>query len=75
MPYRSAVTSLSPSEGERVRVRGWAAVLNEDSVNVRKTVPPHPGPLPLRGGEGESLRTAKDLFAALWSRRFLSSFG
>ena len=56
----SAVASLSPSEGERVRVRGWVEMLNLEWVNGRTAFPPHPGPLPLRGGEGEAIRTAED---------------
>lgn len=59
--------SLSPSEGERVRVRvrGWVEAQNLESVNGRVVFPPHPGPLPLRGGEEEALRPTEDLFATL----------
>jgi hypothetical protein len=45
-------TSLSPSEGERARVRGGAEAMNAEFVNVSAAFPPHPNPLPLRGGEG-----------------------
>src|SRR5437867_13331698 len=41
--------------------RGRVAVLNEEIVNGSTALPPHPGPLPLGGGEGESLRTVRDL--------------
>ena len=44
---------------------GRMAVLQEEFRDGRTTVPPHPGPLPLGGGEGEARRTAGKLFAVL----------
>ena len=41
------------------------AARNMELVNACKAFPPHPGPLPLRGGEGERLRIAKNCFIAL----------
>ena len=61
----SAGDSLSPSEGERVRVRGCMEVRDVELVKGRAAFPPHPGPLPLGGGEGEALRSAGDLFPTL----------
>jgi gamma-glutamyltranspeptidase/glutathione hydrolase len=43
--------SLSPSEGERVRVRGLQSWFHHHKLG-RRVRPPHPGPLPLGGGEG-----------------------
>jgi Transposase and inactivated derivatives len=43
-------------------VRGCVAMRNVVLVNGREAFPPHPGPLPLRGGEGESLRGAAGWF-------------
>ena len=49
--------SLSPSEGERVRVRGRAETSGK-TIHGHKHLPPHPGPLPLGGGEGGNLYDA-----------------
>ena len=54
----------------RFMERGLAVVQNKAFATGRTTVPPHPGPLPLGGGEGESLRPAEASFAT-----FLSSSG
>ena len=61
----SAAASLAPSEGERVRVRGLLEGLKVASRDIRAVLPPHLGPLPLRGGEGEALRTAGAIFFGL----------
>ena len=43
-------------------MRGCVAMRNVALVNGRAAFPPHPGPLPLRGGEGESLGSAAGWF-------------
>ncbi len=53
MHHTSVVNSLSPWKGERDRVRGGVEGLLMDLVNGDESFPPHPGPLPLGGGEGE----------------------
>ena len=68
----------SPLRKGRVRVRGGVTVTKVGIINGSTAILPHlsepsaapsqrPGPLPLRGGEGESLGIAINLVAVLSS--------
>jgi len=49
---RASADSLSPAEGERVKVRGWLLGGGNTSSSVALRIPPHPDPFPLDGGAG-----------------------
>ena len=55
-------------------MRGRIAGVSVDSVNTVAAFPPHPGPLPLGGGEGELFSTLEalllDLSSILWIHQY-----
>ena len=50
-----------------VRLRGGVQALRVDQANAGATFPPHPIPLPLGGGEGESFAGPEWVLAILSS--------
>jgi len=68
MAYRAMVNSLSPSEGERVRVRGGFKILDALIPNTGATFPPTPALSPDFKGAGE-LNQLSTLPATLCSRQ------